>query len=278
MPQNTPAPATFDALGVPTSLTASLTSRGIAAPFPIQAATLPDTLAGRDVLGRGRTGSGKTLAFAAAAGGPPRRSRPLGGDDPGRSQPGHPRGLVLAPTRELATQIAETVTPLATAAGLKVMTIFGGGQPDPAGRDPAPRRRHRRRHPRPARGPHGPAARHPRRRRRHRARRGRPHGRPRVPARRHAHPAGHPRRHPAAALLGHPGPRVWTSWSSSSSTGPSSTASTRPSPPSPPWSTTSSSSATPPRRPSSSTRSPPAPAGDCCSPGPSTRRRSSPGS
>jgi superfamily II DNA/RNA helicase len=126
VPQNSSAPASFDALGVPKKLTASLTTRGIAAPFPIQAATLPDTLAGRDVLGRGRTGSGKTLAFSLPLVARLAALVPSGETIPGRSQPGRPRGLVLAPTRELATQIAETVTPLATAAGLKVMTIFGG--------------------------------------------------------------------------------------------------------------------------------------------------------
>lgn len=86
-------------------------------PFPIQAATLPDTLAGRDVLGRGKTGSGKTLAF----------SIPLVSRLVGRSRtPSRPTGLVLAPTRELATQITATLEPLAAAHGLKVTTIFGG--------------------------------------------------------------------------------------------------------------------------------------------------------
>ena len=85
-------------------------------PFPIQQDTLPDTLAGRDVLGRGKTGSGKTLAFAiplvaALAAGRGARK---------------PRGLVLAPTRELATQITATIEPLAKAVGLGVTTIFGG--------------------------------------------------------------------------------------------------------------------------------------------------------
>ncbi|WP_218566196.1 DEAD/DEAH box helicase [Vallicoccus soli] len=113
------ATATFAALGVPAPLVASLEARGITAPFPIQAATLPDTLAGRDVLGRGRTGSGKTLAFSLplvarlAASGRRRRG-------------GHPRSLVLAPTRELATQIAATIEPLADAAGLRTTTVFGG--------------------------------------------------------------------------------------------------------------------------------------------------------
>ncbi len=112
------------ALGVPAVLAESLAKRDIESAFPIQQATLADTLAGRDVLGRGRTGSGKTLAFAlplvARLGGlvdGARRTKP---------RPGAPRGLVLAPTRELANQILETVEPLARIAGLGVMTIFGG--------------------------------------------------------------------------------------------------------------------------------------------------------
>ena len=111
-------PATFDSLGVDADLVADLDARGFAAPFPIQAATLPDTLAGRDVLGRGRTGSGKTLAFAL-----PLVQR-LAEEDMARA--GHPIGLVLAPTRELALQIAETIRPLADALELSVTTVFGG--------------------------------------------------------------------------------------------------------------------------------------------------------
>lgn len=107
----------FSDLGVRAALVGSLTARGIAAPFPIQVSTLPDTLAGRDVLGRGRTGSGKTLAFSI-----PLVSRLI--DAPHR--PSRPSGLVLAPTRELATQIAATVEPLAKAVGLTVTTVFGG--------------------------------------------------------------------------------------------------------------------------------------------------------
>jgi len=107
----------FADLGVRGALVASLAGRGIAAPFPIQISTLPDTLAGRDVLGRGRTGSGKTLAFSI-----PLVSRLI--DAPHRRS--RPSGLVLAPTRELATQIAATVGPLAEAVGLTVTTIFGG--------------------------------------------------------------------------------------------------------------------------------------------------------
>ncbi|WP_159621700.1 DEAD/DEAH box helicase [Ruania rhizosphaerae] len=112
------SPLSFRALGVPASLVRSLEGRGITEPFPIQTATLRDTLAGRDVLGRGRTGSGKTLAFSL-----PLVAR-LSDSRPGRS--GAPRGLVLAPTRELASQIAETIAPLAAAAGLTHTVIFGG--------------------------------------------------------------------------------------------------------------------------------------------------------
>lgn len=108
----------FSDLGVPRTLVATLGDNGITAPFPIQVDTLPDTLAGRDVLGRGRTGSGKTLAFSI-----PLTARLAGGSS---RAAGRPRGLVLAPTRELATQIAATVEPLAHTTGLRVTTIFGG--------------------------------------------------------------------------------------------------------------------------------------------------------
>lgn len=108
---------TFADLGVPAPLVASLNAGGIDTPFPIQTATLPDSLAGRDVLGRGRTGSGKTVAFAL-----PLVARLAGG----RTQPKRPRGLVLVPTRELAVQVDATIAPLAAAAGLRTRTIFGG--------------------------------------------------------------------------------------------------------------------------------------------------------
>ena len=108
---------TFAHLGVSPSLVDALAARGVYRPFPIQAQTLPDTLAGRDVLGRGKTGSGKTLAFAL-----PLVSRL----NPRDRRPGRPTGLVLAPTRELATQIAATIEPLANVRGLRVVTIFGG--------------------------------------------------------------------------------------------------------------------------------------------------------
>jgi superfamily II DNA/RNA helicase len=112
-------PSSFADLGLSRRLVASLDQIGISAPFPIQAATLPDALAGRDVLGRGRTGSGKTYAFAL-----PLLDRLA--THPARLQPGRPRALVLAPTRELATQIDAAMRPLAHALGLRTMTVFGG--------------------------------------------------------------------------------------------------------------------------------------------------------
>jgi superfamily II DNA/RNA helicase len=111
----------FGTLGVPAPLIAALTKSGITSAFPIQADTLPDTLSGRDVLGRGKTGSGKTLAFAI-----PMVARLGGTLAGGQRRAGRPLGLVLAPTRELATQITATIAPLAEAYGLKVTTIFGG--------------------------------------------------------------------------------------------------------------------------------------------------------
>ncbi|WP_082565803.1 DEAD/DEAH box helicase [Arthrobacter sp. Soil782] len=112
---------TFAALGVPTALVRSLTEQGITEPFPIQVKTLPDTLAGRDVLGRGRTGSGKTLAFAL-----PMVSRLAEREAAYRRKPGRPLALILAPTRELATQINATVEPLAGELGLNTTVIYGG--------------------------------------------------------------------------------------------------------------------------------------------------------
>ncbi len=108
----------FTALGVPARLSTVLADLGIDTPTPIQAATLPDSLAGRDVLGRGRTGSGKTYAFLL----------PLVAQlsDGGRPKPGAPRALILAPTRELVGQIDEALAPLAKTAGLRTRTVFGG--------------------------------------------------------------------------------------------------------------------------------------------------------
>ena len=96
---------------------AVLASTGITTPFPIQAATLPDALDGRDILGRGRTGSGKTLGFSL-----PLAARLAGG----HTMACRPRGLVLVPTRELASQVQAVLVPLARAMGLSVTSIFGG--------------------------------------------------------------------------------------------------------------------------------------------------------
>jgi superfamily II DNA/RNA helicase len=112
---------TFAALGTPKALADTLTAQGIETPFPIQVKTLPDTLAGRDVLGRGRTGSGKTIAFAI-----PLVARLAEREAAYFRKPGRPMGLVLAPTRELATQINATIEPLAKAAGLNTTVIYGG--------------------------------------------------------------------------------------------------------------------------------------------------------
>src|SRR5690242_8659700 len=110
---------TFADLGVPDALNHVLAATGVDRPFPIQAATLPDAIAGRDVLGRGRTGSGKTYAFVLAV-----LTRLAATPTPRR--PGRPRALILAPTRELATQIDAVMAPLAQALSLRTMTIFGG--------------------------------------------------------------------------------------------------------------------------------------------------------
>jgi superfamily II DNA/RNA helicase len=112
---------TFSTLGVPAPLVAALAADGKTSPFPIQVDTLPDTLAGRDVLGRGKTGSGKTLAFSI-----PMAARLGGALAGGKRRPGRPLGLVLAPTRELATQIDAVLAPLAAAYGMTTTTIFGG--------------------------------------------------------------------------------------------------------------------------------------------------------
>ena len=118
-PSVLPGDLGFAALGVPETLVRLLDRAGITEPFPIQRATLPDSLAGRDVLGRGRTGSGKTLAF-----GLPVLTR-LASSRRDR-KPARPRALILAPTRELAIQIDATIAPLAKSLGLRTTTIFGG--------------------------------------------------------------------------------------------------------------------------------------------------------
>jgi superfamily II DNA/RNA helicase len=109
----------FLELGVPADLSDILASQGITEPTPIQKATLPDSISGRDVLGRGRTGSGKTLAFLLPLIARLEASK-------ARRTPKRPRALILAPTRELVTQIATALEPFAQAHGLKTRTVFGG--------------------------------------------------------------------------------------------------------------------------------------------------------
>lgn len=114
------ADVTFASLGVAAPIVEALTADGKTNAFPIQRETLPDTLKGRDVLGRGRTGSGKTIAFAI-----PLVTR-LMTDVQVKREPRAPRGIILAPTRELVTQIAETVKLVGSPVGVRVTTIFGG--------------------------------------------------------------------------------------------------------------------------------------------------------
>ncbi|MET9089510.1 DEAD/DEAH box helicase [Streptomyces sp. NPDC004237] len=107
----------FAGLDMPAGLLKTLTAQGVTTPFPIQAATLPNSIAGRDLLGRGRTGSGKTLAFGLAL-----LARTAGL----RAQPKAPLALVLVPTRELAQQVTDALTPYATAVNLRLATVVGG--------------------------------------------------------------------------------------------------------------------------------------------------------
>ncbi|TQJ07178.1 superfamily II DNA/RNA helicase [Lapillicoccus jejuensis] len=112
----------FAALGLPERLVERLARDGITTPFPIQSATVPDALAGKDVLGRGRTGSGKTLAF-----GLPVVTRLLAlTDERGRSAARRPRALVMVPTRELAMQVSDVLEPLVHVVGLRHKLVAGG--------------------------------------------------------------------------------------------------------------------------------------------------------
>lgn len=111
---------TFGDLGLPDDLVEALERAGITEPFPIQALTIPDAMAGRDVCGQARTGSGKTLAFGLPM---LAQARP--------ASPGHPVALVLVPTRELANQVTEVLEPLAEARDLKVVAVYGGAPMNP---------------------------------------------------------------------------------------------------------------------------------------------------
>ncbi|CAL9302706.1 DEAD/DEAH box helicase [Streptomyces sp. SudanB182_2057] len=112
-----PAVEAFADLAMPAPLLATLAKEGVSVPFPIQAATLPNSLAGRDVLGRGRTGSGKTLAFGLAA-----LARTAGR----RAEPRRPLALLLVPTRELAQQVTDALAPYARSVSLRLATVVGG--------------------------------------------------------------------------------------------------------------------------------------------------------
>ena len=112
-----PAVGAFSELDMPAALLTALTEQGLTTPFPIQACTLPNSLAGRDVLGRGRTGSGKTIAFGLAV-----LARTAGR----RAEPRRPLALILVPTRELAQQVTDALTPYAHAVRLRMATVVGG--------------------------------------------------------------------------------------------------------------------------------------------------------
>jgi superfamily II DNA/RNA helicase len=109
----------FTELKLPQTLLTGLQRRGITTPFPIQSRTLPDAMAGRDLLGRAETGSGKTLAF-----GLPMLARLTGGSQ--RRPAGKPGGLVLVPTRELAGQVQDALAPLGQPLGVRVLAVYGG--------------------------------------------------------------------------------------------------------------------------------------------------------
>ncbi|MGN7797512.1 DEAD/DEAH box helicase [Leifsonia sp. 22587] len=118
---------TFADLGLGGNIVRALADLGAEKPFPIQAATLPDVLAGKDVLGRGRTGSGKTIAFGAPLAERLMQLWAESGKAGGKRQLGRaPRALILAPTRELALQIDRTVQPIARSVGLFTTQIYGG--------------------------------------------------------------------------------------------------------------------------------------------------------
>ncbi|MFD8720879.1 DEAD/DEAH box helicase [Streptomyces sp. NPDC059629] len=112
-----PPVATFADLDLPAEVLRTLGELGVREPFPIQAATLPNALVGRDILGRGRTGSGKTLAF-----GLPLLARTAGR----HAEPKQPLALILVPTRELAQQVTEALAPYADALRLRMATVVGG--------------------------------------------------------------------------------------------------------------------------------------------------------
>ena len=123
---------TFESLGVSPELTKALANEGIVSAFPIQALTVADALAGRDVCGKAKTGSGKTLAFGVPMLQRVKASRDAGGEAEAArpSRPARPLGLVLLPTRELAVQVHEVLAPLARTIGLNAVAVYGGADID----------------------------------------------------------------------------------------------------------------------------------------------------
>ncbi|MFI9343041.1 DEAD/DEAH box helicase [Streptomyces sp. NPDC052773] len=115
--EDTTPEITFADLGLPEGVVRKLAQNGVVSPFPIQAATIPDALAGKDILGRGRTGSGKTLSF-----GLPTLARLAGG----RTEKKRPRAVILTPTRELAMQVADALQPYGDVLGLRMKVVCGG--------------------------------------------------------------------------------------------------------------------------------------------------------
>ncbi|MEU9198315.1 DEAD/DEAH box helicase [Streptomyces hundungensis] len=115
--ENTEPTVTFAELGLPEGIVRKLAQNGVTSPFPIQAATIPDALAGKDILGRGRTGSGKTLSF-----GLPTLAQLAGG----HTEKKKPRAIILTPTRELAMQVADALQPYGDVLGLKMKVVCGG--------------------------------------------------------------------------------------------------------------------------------------------------------
>jgi superfamily II DNA/RNA helicase len=131
---------TFESLGVSEELTKALADQGIVSAFPIQALTIADALAGRDVCGKAKTGSGKTLAFGVPllqrtkATRDAQRAQPSGSGSgsgaSGGSRPAKPLALVLLPTRELAVQVHDVIAPLAATLGLRAVAVYGGADID----------------------------------------------------------------------------------------------------------------------------------------------------
>jgi superfamily II DNA/RNA helicase len=121
---------TFESLGVSAELTKALADEGIVSAFPIQALTVADALAGRDVCGKAKTGSGKTLAFGVPLLQRAKATRDAGGSGRAASRPTYPLALVLLPTRELAVQVHDVLAPLAQKLGLRAVAVYGGADID----------------------------------------------------------------------------------------------------------------------------------------------------